>query len=63
MLSLNSQEMIDSQTSFEDTCSTSADSPFIVRFIAVIDSVFLVDKIDEDAARSHRSRSRSDRRA
>ena len=36
---LNSQEMMDSQTGFEDTCSRSADSPFIVCFIVVIDRI------------------------
>jgi len=51
---LNSQEMIDSLAGFEGTCSsTSADSPFIVRFIVVVDRVILVDKIDEGATRGH----------
>ncbi len=64
MLSLNSQEMIDSQAGFEDTCcSTSVDSPFVVRFMMVIDRILLVEKIDEDATRSDWSRSRSGRRA
>lgn len=51
---LNSQEMVVSEAGFEDTCcSASADSPFIVRFIVVIDRVLLVDKVDEDVIRSH----------
>ena len=51
---LNSQEMAHSEVGFEATCcSTSADSAFIVRFIVVIDRILLVDKVDEDATRSH----------
>jgi len=55
VLSLNSQEMIYSQAGFEDArfCSRAPGSPFVVRFIVVIDVVLLVEDVDEDATRSH----------